>query len=175
MRLGAAFFNRGAVAVARDLLGKHLVRRRGNRTVAAVITETEAYCGPRDRASHASRGMTPRTRVMFGPPGRTYVYLVYGMYHCLNFVTGPDGYPAAVLIRAVDLPDADGPGKLCRELTITRAHNDLSPNNDELWVEDRGVRIPRSHVVAGPRIGVAYAGTWAAKPWRFTLSSDLKE
>ncbi len=169
MRLNSDFFNRNTVIVARDLLGKYLVRRKGRRTTAAMITETEAYHGPHDRASHASRGLTPRTRVMFGPPGRTYVYLVYGMYHCLNFVTCRKGFPAAVLIRAADLPIADGPGKLCRAFGITRALDNLSSDNTELWIEDRGVCISRSRITASPRVGVAYAGAWARKPWRFIL------
>src|SRR3989344_7227500 len=116
MKLNREFFNRNTVVVARELLGKYLVRKIGSKIVRAKITETEAYCGPRDLACHASRGMTPRTKVMFGPPGRAYIYLIYGMYHCLNIVTEKEGYPAAVLIRGCEL--ADGPGKTCRDLKI---------------------------------------------------------
>jgi DNA-3-methyladenine glycosylase len=135
-----------------------------------MITETEAYHGLRDRASHASRGRTPRTSIMFGPPGHTYVYLVYGMHHCLNFTTMREKFPAAVLIRAVALPGGDGPGKLCKLLHITRDQNNLHPGNDELWVEDRGTRLSGARIIRMPRIGVDYAGLmWAAKPWRFVL------
>jgi DNA-3-methyladenine glycosylase len=171
MRLGPEFFKRDTARVASDLLGMWLVRRRGTSTMAAVVTETEAYHGPYDRASHASRGMTARTSVMFGPPGTTYVYLVYGMHHCLNVVTMPEGFPAAVLIRGARLPGADGPGKLCRIFGISRAQNALPPGNEELWFEDRGTRIPDRAIVRGPRVGVAYAGSrWAAKLWRFSLA-----
>lgn len=167
MRLGPAFFKRHTLRVARDLVGMWLVRHRGRTVRAYRIVETEAYHGPRDRASHASRGMTPRTQVMFGPPGHTYVYLVYGMHHCLNFSTMPAGFPAAVLIRAVVHPQGNGPGRVCRLLGITRRQNALAPDNGQLWIEDRGTRP--GHVVASPRIGVAYAGAWSRKRWRFTL------
>src|SRR3989344_3571341 len=121
MKLNREFFNRNTVVVARELLGKYLVRRvvenraalpNGQkpdfhypveRVIRAKITETEAYCGPNDLACHASRGMTPRTKVMFGPPGRAYIYLIYGMHHCLNIVTEKERWPAAVLIRAAEI------------------------------------------------------------------------
>lgn len=180
MRLGPKFFNRNTATVARDLLGKFLVRRIGRREIAGMIMETEAYHGPHDRASHASRGMTKRTEIMFGPPGRAYVYLIYGMYHCLNFVTMPKGFPAAVLIRGVKsekltrLPDgqevkSDGPGKLCRALNVTRKLNGAGPDSKELWIEDRGMHISRSRIVSCPRVGVEYAGLWKHKQWRFAL------
>lgn len=167
MRLQKEFFNRNTVHVARDLVGKFLVRRIGRRTIAARITETEAYRGPHDRACHASRGRTKRTEPLFGPPGSLYVYLIYGMYHCLNFVTEKEGYPAAVLIRAVDMPGGNGPGRLARTLSIDRALNALPADNEELWIEARDTA--RVHTIASPRIGVEYAGPWKDKPWRFTL------
>ncbi len=133
-----------------------------------MITETEAYDGLDDRASHASKGKTPRTEVMFGPPGHWYVYLIYGMYEMLNIVTGPEGYPSAVLIRGVQ--DTDGPGKLTRQLGITRAFNTKAAAKEAgLWIEDRGIVIPQNSIIRLPRIGVAYAGKWAHKPWRFLL------
>lgn len=103
MRLNRKFFNRDTVDVAKELLGRYLVRRIGGKIVKAKIIETEAYCGIEDKACHASKGLTPRTKVMFGPAGFTYVYLIYGMYHCLNIVTEKKGYPAAVLIRGCEL------------------------------------------------------------------------
>src|SRR5581483_6962673 len=120
MRLSPEFFNRNTPRVARDLLGKYLVRQIAGRQVAAMITETEAYHGLDDRASHGSRGLTPRTSVMYGLPGHTYIYMVYGMHFCLNFSAMPEGFPAAVLIRAVDLPGGNGPGRLCRQLKVDK-------------------------------------------------------
>jgi DNA-3-methyladenine glycosylase len=119
MRLGADFYARSTLEVARDLLGKYVVSRRGRRVRAGRIVETEAYRGVEDRACHGSRGLTRRTATLFGPPGRAYVFLIYGMYHCLNAVTEVEGVPAAVLLRALEsseLPPMDGPGKLCRVL-----------------------------------------------------------
>jgi DNA-3-methyladenine glycosylase len=167
MRLKREFFNRPTLTVARELLGKFLVRKMGDKMVRTRITETEAYCGPKDKACHASKGLTPRTKVMFGPPGHAYVYLIYGMYHCLNIVTEKEGYPAAVLIRGVQ--GMTGPGKLCRKLEIDKRLNAIDMTKSrELWVEDRSsapARIKRT-----PRIGVDYAGEWKDKPWRFILS-----
>jgi len=170
MRLTEDFFNRNAVTVARELLGKYLVRKIADKILSAKITEVEAYKGTEDLACHASKGLTPRTRVLFGPPGRTYVYLVYGMYHCLNFVAEKDGYPAGVLIRAVDIPGGSGPGRLCRLLDVAGEHNDLPVDNNFIWVEDRGGLVRSSQVTTTKRIGVEYAGVWADKPWRFVLS-----
>lgn len=169
MRLDEKFFNRHTVTVARELLGKYLVRKIGSRTIAAKIVETEAYHGPYDRASHASRGKTERTKIMFGPPGSVYVYMIYGMYYCLNFVSGREGFPAAVLIRAVALPRGRGPGKLCRELKIDRTLNGADVYNWKLWVEDRGEKVNPRFIRKGKRIGVDYAGPWRHKLWRFTL------
>src|SRR2546428_9729153 len=101
-KLARSFYSRSTLTVASDLLGKVLVRRIGRRNLAGKIVETEAYIGPDDLACHASKGHTPRTSVMFGPPGYAYVYMIYGFYFCLNVVTEPLGYPAAVLIRAVE-------------------------------------------------------------------------
>jgi len=174
--LSRAYFNRPTLEVARELLGRYLVRDNGEGRLVGRIIEVEAYVGPEDRASHASRGRTKRTEVMFGSPGMAYVYLVYGMYHCLNVVTERAGYPAAVLIRAVALDDAagptliDGPGRLCRAFAVDRSHNGLDVTlGREIWLEDRGGRIEPSRILAAPRIGVDYAGEWAKKPWRFRL------
>jgi DNA-3-methyladenine glycosylase len=156
------------VAIARSLLGKTLVLRASDGTLTRrAITETEAYHGPEDRASHASRGRTQRNAPMFQPGGLWYVYLCYGVHEMLNLVTGPGDFPAAVLIRGIE--GADGPGKLTRQLGIDRRFNALPAcEASGLWLEDDGLVPPENEVVATPRIGVAYAGPeWAAKPWRF--------
>ncbi len=170
--LSRRYFSRPTLTVARSLLGKYLVRENGTGTIAGKIIEVEAYIGPDDRACHASKGRTPRTDVMFGRAGVAYVYLIYGMYHCLNVVTEREEFPAAVLIRAVEIDGKliDGPGRLCRALDIDRSLNraDLTIR-EQLWFEDRATRVLRSNVGTFPRIGVDYAGVWAKKPWRFRL------
>jgi DNA-3-methyladenine glycosylase len=171
--LPRAFYARPTAVVARDLLGKVLVRRRGARELCARIVEVEAYLGERDAASHARRGPTPRAAIMFGPPGFLYVYLVYGMHHCMNFVTETDGVAGAVLIRAaeplagVDPAAMRGPGKLCAGLGVTLADKgtDLTSPSSGLFVVDDGRARPR--VARSPRIGVDYAGVWAGRHLRF--------
>ena len=166
------YFNRPTVTVARSLIGKYLVRVIDGRMLAGKIVEVEAYVGPRDKACHASKGRTQRTEVLFGPPGVAYVYLIYGMYHCLNVVTEREEFPSAVLIRAIEIDGdlIDGPGRLCRALQIDRRLNraDLT-TGESLWFEDRGVLVERGDVGTHPRVGVDYAGAWAKKPWRFRL------
>ncbi len=160
------------VALARWLLGKHLVRRHPDgRIDARLILETEAYDGEHDRACHARAGRTPRTDVMYEAGGVWYVYLCYGVHDMLNLVVGPRDWPAAVLIRGV--ADARGPGRVTRALAIDRRLNrtQACDRASGLWIEDRGARVPRRAVTATPRVGVDYAGpVWAAKPWRFTLA-----
>jgi DNA-3-methyladenine glycosylase len=170
--LSNRYFQRPTLIVARGLIGKYLVRENGKGTVAGKIIEVEAYVGPQDKACHASKGRTARTEVLFGPPGISYVYLIYGMYHCLNVVTERTGFPAAVLIRAIEVDGEliDGPGRLCRALEIDRSLNRLDmTGGDKLWFEDRRTGVPRGKVGTFPRIGVDYAGAWAKKPWRFRL------
>jgi DNA-3-methyladenine glycosylase len=172
--LGPVFFNRPTLEVTRDLLGKFLVRRIGQKTIALMILETEAYDGWDDKASHASRGETKRNAPMFAGPGRWYVYFTYGMHWMLNAVTGPKGYPAAVLIRAAG--KFDGPAKLTKALRITGVQNDKSISRATgLWIEDRGVIIPDSQVKKLPRVGVDYAGPWAKKLYRFRVRGLLPE
>lgn len=132
-----------------------------------MITEVEAYDGERDLASHARAGRTPRTEVMYGESGVWYVYLCYGVHEMLNLVVGPRDWPAAVLIRGVE--GFSGPGRVTKAMGIDRALNAKAVEPlSALWIEDRGVRVPRSRVKATPRIGVAYAGPiWAEKAWRF--------
>jgi DNA-3-methyladenine glycosylase len=170
-RAPLAWFRRPPEVVARALLGCALVH--GDR--AATIVETEAYLGPEDRASHARFGPTPRTSVMFGPGGVSYVYLCYGVHQMFNIVAGRDGQAGAVLIRAaaplVGLPDdlaiARGPGKLCQALGLDRRHDRQPLDGDALFVA-RARR--RGAIAVGPRIGVAYAGAWAARPLRFWIA-----
>lgn len=168
--LPRAFFVRPTVQVAQSLIGKYLVRESERGVVSGRIVEVEAYVGPEDKACHASKGRTARTDVMFGPAGVAYVYLIYGMYHCLNVVTEAEDFPAAVLIRAIEIDGRliDGPGRLCREFNIDRTLNRLDLTSGQgLWFEDRGAGLPEGSVQALPRIGVEYAGLWAKKPWRF--------
>jgi DNA-3-methyladenine glycosylase len=167
--LPRAFYERPTVEVAKALVGKVLVR--GERR--ARIVEVEAYLGERDAASHARRGPTPRSAIMFGPPGHLYVYLIYGMHHCMNFVAERDGVAGAVLIRAAEPLDDDaagfpyrGPGKLCAGLAITRAEHGLDLTaGGGLYVVDDGAAPPR--LATSARIGVDYAGAWAARRLRF--------
>ncbi len=170
--LTRAYFNRSTLTVARSLVGKYLVRSIAGRMLAGKVIEVEAYVGPQDKACHASKGRTQRTDVMFGPGGVAYVYLIYGMYHCLNVVTEREEFPSAVLIRAIEIDGEliDGPGRLCRALQIDRCLNRVDLTTGEsLWFEDRGVLVKRGDVGAHPRVGVDYAGAWAKKPWRFRL------
>ena len=170
--LPRTYFNRPTLTVARSLIGKYLVRVIDGRTLAGKIVEVEAYVGPEDKACHASKGRTQRTDVMFGPGGVAYVYLIYGMYHCLNVVPEREEFPSAVLIRAIEMDGAliDGPGRLCRALQIDRRLNRVDLTTGEsIWFEDRGVLIEEADVRAHPRVGVDYAGKWAQKPWRFRL------
>ena len=170
--LPRTYFNRPTLTVARSLIGKYVVREIDGRILAGKILEVEAYVGPQDKACHASKGRTRRTEVLFGPPGVAYVYLIYGMYHCLNVVTEREEFPSAVLIRAIEIDGEliDGPGRLCRALQIDRRLNRVDLTTGEsLWFEDRGALVERGDVEAHPRIGVDYAGEWAKKPWRFRL------
>jgi DNA-3-methyladenine glycosylase len=160
---------RGTVRLARELLGMFLVRTRDGAIEARLITEVEAYDGERDLACHARVGRTARTATMYRAGGCWYVYLCYGVHEMLNLVTGPEHWPAAVLIRGV--AGAGGPGRLTRALGIDRRLNGAAAEPASgLHIEDRGVCVPRSWVRATPRVGVGFAGpVWAAKPWRFLI------
>lgn len=168
------FFNRDTKVVASELIGKYLVRKIGKKEEARMITETEAYEGFEDTASHAFKGKTKRTEIMFGPAGYFYIYLCYGMYYLLNISTREVGYPAAVLVRGVD--GINGPGKLTRLLNIDKKLNGRkSEKGTGLWIEDRGVKIPKSKIKRIPRVGVNYAGKlWAGKKLRFVLEKNGK-
>jgi len=183
------FYHRNTLRVARDLLGKRLVRQGGGLELSGMIVETEAYCGREDSACHAHRGKTHRNAVMFGRPGHAYVYFTYGMHYMLNLVTEEEENPCAVLIRAV-LPLTgievmesrrkrkgaeltNGPAKLCQALSIDKSLNgwDVTIGN-ELWVEDYK-KIPNSKIMTAPRVGIDYAHPRDREaPWRFLLKGD---
>lgn len=170
--LSRAFYDRPALVVARETLGLVLVRQgSGGRQVGRIV-EVEAYDGPADAASHARSGPNGRARVMFGPPGYAYVYLIYGIHHCLNLVTGPEGYPAAVLIRAIEPLEGiaertNGPGLLCRTLGVDRSLNGADLTAGALSLEDRGLAVDDRDLVERPRIGIHFAGEpWISQPWR---------
>jgi len=175
-RLPRSFYARDTRRVARELLGKVIVHLDGGVRRAARIVETEAYHGEEDRASHARFGKTPRAAVMFGPPGHAYVYLVYGMHHCMNVVTGAEGFAAAVLLRGAEalegcLDEPRGPGKLCRALAIRRErHGGLDLCGARLFIED--APPPPERVRVTPRVNVPFAGVWAKRPWRWVLEGS---
>lgn len=197
------FFNGDTAAIAQALLGKYLVRNRNGELLAGRITETEAYVGRCDKACHAyNYRRTPRTETLFMAPGHAYIYFIYGMYHCLNFVTEPEGEPSAVLLRGLE-PAAgaetmkrlrfgnapmnayrrknflNGPGKVCKALELTTAQNKLDLEGDVLFLcdsmADVGLTDPVTgpeHICAGPRIGVDYAEEAKDFPWRFWLEKE---
>jgi DNA-3-methyladenine glycosylase len=167
--LAASFFARPAAQVARDLLGMVLIRRQGRLVIAHLVTETEAYEGAHDLASHSARGRTARTEVMFGTAGCLYVYRIYGLHWMLNIVTGEIDEAGAVLIQGLDL--VSGPGRVAAALGIDASLNGRKATKATgLWFEDVGCRPPRSRIRRTPRIGVDYAGPiWAAKKLRFLL------
>ena len=160
-KLARSFYKQATLEVAEKLLGKYLVCKADQREIVGKIVETEAYVGPEDRASHASRGRTKRTELMFGPAGYAYVYLIYGMYYCFNVVTEHEGYPAAVLVRAVEPVDAfvtdgkpttNGPGKLCRFFQIDKTLNGVDLCGSQLYIEDRGEIVHPRDIVHAKRI-----------------------
>lgn len=166
--LTGAFFARPADSVARDLLGKTLVRRLDGKQQTFIVTETEAYLGAHDLACHSARGRTSRTEVMFGSPGRLYIYLVYGLHMMLNVVAGPRDQAAAVLIRSAGT--ICGPGRLGRALELTLALNGRPASPDTgLWFEDTALPA-EGRIRVTPRVGVAYAGpVWTRRRLRFVL------
>jgi DNA-3-methyladenine glycosylase len=186
--LSPAFYDREVVQVARELLGMRLVRQLDGQRISGLIVEAEAYDGESDLASHARAGRTPRTQVMYGPPGRAYVYFTYGMHWCLNCVTGTKGYPAAVLLRAIRPEEGleiiaarragrpqpewvNGPGKLTQALGIDAALNgmDLTTPAGGLWIE-AGQAVAEESVLVGPRVGIQNVPEpWRSMAWRFRV------
>jgi len=181
-KLTRDFYSAPTLVLAREILGKYLIHRTRDGVLSGRIVETEAYRGLDDQASHARFGYTPRSRLMFGPPGYAYIYLIYGMYHCLNVVTEPSGSPAAVLIRALEPADGimamrkrrgrgrdltNGPGRLCMALGIDGSLNGMDFWGDELYVEDRGEGV--GEIVSSPRVGVSGGKD---KNWRFYIKGN---
>ncbi|MCL4404105.1 DNA-3-methyladenine glycosylase [Patescibacteria group bacterium] len=168
--LPSEFFDRPTLKVAEELLGKYLVRRYRGRERAAMITEVEAYDGPRDKASHASRGRTERNKVMFGESGVWYPYFTYGMHWLVNIVTGPKEYPAAILIRGVE--GIKGPARVTKHFKIDgKVYGKPADKKTGLWFEDRGTRIRKKDIKKGPRVGVDYAGpVWRAKDYNLKVT-----
>jgi len=182
--LPLSFYNRPTLTVARELIGARLVRILDGQTLVGLITETEGYIGEEDLACHAKAGLTPRTAPMYGPPGHAYVYFTYGNHWMLNAVTEREGFPAAVLIRAIwpvegaevmsvrrNGRDTFGPGKLCQAMGIDKALNtvDLTETGAGLWIE-AGETVPDSAVTIGPRVGLNNTPEpWLSKPWRFLV------
>ena len=174
-KLPRTFYDRDTKIVARELLGKLLVRvERGVERVGRIV-EVEAYLGPHDLAAHSSRGLTERTRVMFGPPGHAYVYFIYGMYHCMNVVTEREGQAAAVLLRALEpvknVGRACGPGLLCRAMAIDRRLNAHDLLSNDFFIADPAAASPIT-IVKRPRVGVDYARHWARRHLRFYIKGN---
>jgi len=173
------FYARPTLEVAPELIGKYIVYHSPLGKLSAKIVEVEAYIGEKDPACHAARGRTPRNYVMFGPPGFAYIYFVYGMYHCLNFVTEPEGFPAAVLVRAAEPDEGEqimrrlspgnernellnGPGKFCRSFGLTRDQNGLDLTGHRLYLEHRFAVV--ANIKQTERIGIKVGHE---RPWRF--------
>jgi DNA-3-methyladenine glycosylase len=186
-KLPRSFYEQNTVDVAKQLVGKYLVRRHPEGPTVGRIVETEAYIGPHDLACHAAKGRTARTEVMFGAAGHAYVYFVYGVHYMLNLVTEAADHPAAVLIRSLEPTDGielmehrrgtanrrnlcSGPGKLCQAFAIDRSLNGADVCGDMIYIEDRGEPMPK--LLARPRVGVDYAGKWKDKPFRFLLRGN---
>jgi DNA-3-methyladenine glycosylase len=175
-KLSQSFFRQPAAELARALIGKILVRRIRGKVLQARVVETEAYLGPHDLASHASKGRTGRTEVLFGPAGRAYVYLIYGMYEMLNVVAGDVGEAQAVLIRAAKplngwKADLSGPGRLTRAFRITRSEYGLDLTGDRLYFMDDPAY--QTCVVSTKRVGIDYAKEWKDAPLRFVDADHL--
>ncbi len=182
--LSREFYSRPTLKVARELIGARLVRILNGEKLVGLITETEGYIGETDLACHARHGRTPRTEVMYGEPGHAYVYFTYGNHWMLNVVTEREGFPAAVLLRAIQPlegvetmmerrqgRDTFGPGKLCQAMGITKTENgvDLTEPNQGLWIE-AGIFVPNKSVTIGPRVGLNQTPEpWLSKPWRFLV------
>ena len=168
-----------SVKIAKSLLGKFVVRRMGRKRISGRIVEVEVYAGPKDRAAHSFGGkITPRNKVMYQRGGHAYVYLVYGMHWQMNLVTGQEGEPQCVLLRALEVSEggriASGPGKLCRYLRLDKSfHGEDITTSERLWLEDRGGKIDPKDIACAKRIGIDYAGHyWSSRRWRFYLKDS---
>jgi DNA-3-methyladenine glycosylase len=175
-RLDRAFYDRDTVIVARELLGKYLVHSSGGVKRIGRIVEDEAYLGPHDLAAHSAKGLTKRTKVMFGPPGHAYVYMIYGMYHCMNVVTEHEGHASAVLLRAIEpVKNVDGrtqgPGLLCQAMHIDRRLNAHDLVSDDFYIAAPPKDEPLT-IVNRPRVGVDYAKHWRRRLLRFYIKGN---
>ena len=175
--LPRSFYSRDPRVVARELLGKLLVRRQGRTLLAGRIVEAEAYLGAVDPGAHAYGGRTPRNAVLFGAPGHAYVYFIYGMYHCMNVVTEREGHASAVLLRAVEPVEnlagrTCGPGLLCRAMQIDRRLNGHDLLSDDFFLA-APVTAEAITVIKRPRIGVDYAKHWSKRLLRFYIKDNL--
>jgi DNA-3-methyladenine glycosylase len=188
-KLGRDFYRRSTLTVARELLGKRLVRVVDDQRLSGLIVEVEAYIGEDDAACHAACGRTSRNEVMYGPPGVAYVYFIYGMHHCLNAVTEEEGFPAAVLIRALEplegleimrrhrpgRPDGEltnGPAKLCQALVIDRSFNGVDLCTGEVLFIEKGRTVTPEEIGASPRIGIKADELARSVPWRFYVKGN---
>ncbi|MCX6743702.1 MAG: DNA-3-methyladenine glycosylase [Candidatus Parcubacteria bacterium] len=188
-RLTKNFYHQNTFTLAKALLGKFIIRKIGTKILMGKIVETEAYYGPNDLASHASRGKTERTKIMFDPAGTAYIYLIYGMYNCFNIVTEAKDFPAAILIRAAEpsfalwaangkplnfSKETNGPGKLCRAFKIDKKLNgeNLITSKKLYLAADPQIKIRTSQIKNAKRIGVDYAGKYKDKLWRFYLKDN---
>jgi DNA-3-methyladenine glycosylase len=174
--LPRSFYDRDTILVAQELLGKLLVRKHNGIEHIGKIVEVEAYLGEHDLAAHSSKGLTPRTQTMFGPPGHAYVYLIYGVYHCMNVVTEREGHASAVLLRALEpvknlAGRTQGPGLLCRALHIDRRLNAHDLLSDDFFIAEPDT-VEKIFIVKRPRIGVDYAKHWAKRRLRFCLRGN---
>ena len=175
-KLPRSFYDRDTITVAKELLGKYLVRVSRGVERSGRIVEVEAYLGSHDLAAHSARGLTERTRVMFGPPGRAYVYFIYGMHHCMNVVTEREGHASAVLLRALEpvknvTGRTGGPGLLCRALQIDRRLNAHDLLSDDFFIAAPPKAGPLV-IVKRPRVGVDYARHWARRHLRFYIKGN---
>lgn len=175
-KLPRAFYERDTVTVARDLLGKFLVHRVDGTELIGRIVEVEAYVGPHDLASHSSKGLTNRTKIMFGPPGHAYVYLIYGVHHCMNVVTERESHGAAVLLRAIEpvqniASRTNGPGLLSRAMQIDKRVNGHDLLSEDFFIAEE-TNASLLKIVKRPRIGVDYSGAWAKRHLRFYIKDN---
>lgn len=175
-KLPRSFYDRETLIVAKELLGKYLVHHSQGVERVGKIVETEAYLGPHDLAAHSARGLTPRTKVMFGPPGYAYVYLIYGMYYCMNVVTESEGHASAVLLRAIEPIQniegrTQGPGLLCRAMQIDKHYNNHDLLSENFYVAEAADHKPFT-IMKRPRIGVDYAQHWAKRLLRFYIKNN---
>ena len=175
-KLSRSFYDRDTIVVARELLGKFLVHTINGIERVGKIVEAEAYLGPHDLAAHSSRGLTERTKIMFGPPGHAYVYFIYGMYFCMNVVTQREGHASAVLLRAIEpVKNIEGrtcgPGLLCRAMKIDRKLNGHDLLSDIFYIATPG-KAESFSIVKRPRIGVDYAKHWAKRHLRFYIKGN---